>query len=199
MSFGRTWELGRTTLDHKVAFSFFGVSMSLIQAYLTRRRFMKPLTKIRVFRLRLAVILLGLYWIAIFTGTHLPKIDFVDFGVGDKSKHFAAFFGLTFLLCYVGGGNSMLGRIIRIVAIVATYAVIDEWTQGFVPGRVPDRYDFFADMMGMAAAIATYLFLRRYFGLTIVRWIENVSAKFNRGGASRVPSELSASRPTADH
>lgn len=172
--------------------------MSLFQAYLTRHRSMKPLTKIRIFRLRLAVVLLGLYWIAIFTGTHLPKIDFVNLGVGDKTKHFAAFFGLTLLLCYVSGRRPVFRRLTRIVVIVTAYAMIDEWTQGFVPGRTPDGYDFVADVLGMSTAIAVYFSLRHFFSDSLMRGLDAVAAKFSRPEVSREQRKLSVPPPTAD-
>lgn len=123
---------------------------------------MQPLTKIRIFRLRLAVAVLALYWLVIFAGTHLPAADLVDVSVNDKIKHFAAFFGLTLLWCYVTNGP-IIGRILVIGPLVMLYAALDEWTQGFVPGRQPDVWDFLADLAGMATAMTLYTVARRCF------------------------------------
>ncbi|MEM9645475.1 MAG: VanZ family protein [Planctomycetota bacterium] len=135
---------------------------------------MQPLTKIRVFQFRLAVILLTIYWIAMFTGTHLPKMGIINVHVNDKVKHFIGFFGLTFLLCYVSGGEHLWRRFARVVGIILTYALFDEWTQGFVPGRTPDPMDFLADALGMFAAIGMYLAARRFFHKPILRMLSRV-------------------------
>ncbi len=62
---------------------------------------MRPVTKITIFGFRLAMVVLGLYWLAIFVGTHLPGALVVTPNVNDKVKHFSAFFVLGGLLCYV--------------------------------------------------------------------------------------------------
>ncbi|WP_196784274.1 VanZ family protein [Crateriforma conspicua] len=170
--------------------------MTLFQAYPTRAPLMQPVTKIRIFRIRLAIVLLALYWLAMFTGTHLPRVDFVQLHVGDKVKHFVGFFGLAFLLCYVTGGRRVITRFSRVAAIVLAYAAFDEWSQGFVPGRTPDRYDFLADAAGMLAAMAMYLVAKFLFGHQIrglIRKIRGQSSDWSTpvtksAGASTSPS-----------
>ena len=117
---------------------------------------MRPVTKISFFGVRLAVIVLAAYWIAIFTGTHLP--DVLDFSprVNDKAKHFTAFFGLAFLMCYVTNSANFLKRFGTIASVCMLYAAVDEITQGFVRGRQPDVYDFVADSIGVWIAIGCY-------------------------------------------
>jgi len=135
---------------------------------------MQPVTKIRIFRIRLAVAILAVYWLAMFTGTHWPRMDFVGLPLGDKVKHFGGFFGLTLLLCYVSGGKRITTRFFRVALIVMSYGLLDEWSQGFVPGRTPDRMDFLADTAGMITAMTFYLlgrvFLREPFD-AVVGWI----------------------------
>ncbi|TWU02289.1 VanZ family protein [Stieleria varia] len=130
---------------------------------------MRPITNITILGARLGVIALVLYWIAIFVGTHLPKMpEFVP-TVSDKLKHGVAYFGLGILGCYVSGGTKaastagtsrLMIRFAVVMVLGIAYAGIDEWTQGMVPGRTPDWKDFQADVVGLAAALVCYLTLR---------------------------------------
>lgn len=127
---------------------------------------MRPVTKITILGVRLAVIALIAYWLLIFVGTHLPHArDFAP-DVGDKSKHFTAFFGLGVLLCYVTNSRHLVLRFAIIAAIGITYAAVDELTQNLVRGRVADVWDFVADVAGLLSAIALYSFAR----LFVERW-----------------------------
>ncbi|MEM9369478.1 MAG: VanZ family protein [Planctomycetota bacterium] len=141
--------------------------MSLIQAYLFRYPSMKPLTKIRVFRLRLAAVVLSIYWAGMFLGTHLSGVSVPRLSVSDKIEHFSAFFGLTLLLCYVSTSRGVWRRLAVIAGIVIVYAAIDEWTQRFVR-RTPDLLDFAADLFGMLTAMTVYLVAR----WLLTPWIE---------------------------
>ena len=118
---------------------------------------MRPVTKISVFGIRLGIVVLGAYWIALFTGTHLP--DTLDFSpaVHDKTKHFSAFFGLATLLCYVTNSQHLVRRFGTIALVCMAYGAMDELTQGFVAGRCPDFYDFIADTLGVSLAITCYV------------------------------------------
>jgi VanZ family protein len=40
------------------------------------------------------------------------------------------------------------------VLMTAVYGALDEWHQSFVPGRFPERADFYADVLGAAVAAA---------------------------------------------
>ncbi len=132
--------------------------MTSPSAYLIRRSSMQPITKIRLFRIRLAVLILAVYWFAIFTGTHLPSSSAPSIGaeVNDKTKHLVAFFGLGLLLCYVTTSPPSLRRFGAVAAIAIGYGVIDELTQLFVPGRHADPHDVLADAAGALAAITLY-------------------------------------------
>lgn len=130
----------------------------LIPAYPIDDSEMRPITKITVFGLRLAIVVLGFYWLAMFVGTHLPAgQETITTHVNDKVKHFCAFFGLGGLLCYVTNSPHWLRRFLGIGLLGMAYAGIDEFTQGFVPGRVPDLADFAADSLGLWTAIAIYM------------------------------------------
>ncbi len=121
---------------------------------------MRPVTKISLLGVRLAIVALVVYWIAIFTGTHLPAV--VDFSpdVNDKVKHFSAFFGLATLLCYVSNSERLFRRFAIIAVVGMGYAAFDEITQKLVAGRTADPYDFLADTVGILTAITVYVCIK---------------------------------------
>ncbi|MDE0864949.1 MAG: VanZ family protein [Rubripirellula sp.] len=129
-------------------------------AYPMEKAELRPVTKITIFGYRLALVVLAVYWLAIFLGTHLPNLGEIvnlRFGVNDKIKHFTAFFLLGGLLCYVTNSRRWLKRFSLIGMAGMIYAAMDEITQNFIPGRYPDVLDFAADAAGLWAAIALYM------------------------------------------
>lgn len=124
---------------------------------------MRPITKITILGMRLGVVVLLFYWVAIFVGTHLPSVADFSPQVNDKTKHVMAFFVLGSLLCYVTTSNRLALRFGMIVLAGMVYAGIDEITQGLVPGRHPDWMDFVADSCGLIAAVALYATARALF------------------------------------
>ncbi|MEM9585832.1 MAG: VanZ family protein [Planctomycetota bacterium] len=121
---------------------------------------MRPLTRIRILNVRLGIFVLAAYWLLIFAGTHLPSPPDVAAQLSDKSKHFIAYLGLTWLLCYVTQSSHAARRFTTIAVVASAYAVLDELTQGFVPGRQPDVWDLLADLAGILAGLSVYLFAR---------------------------------------
>ncbi len=125
---------------------------------------MQPVTKITIFGFRLAVVALAAFWLLIFVGTHLPAAMLEGTPpVNDKIKHFAAFFFLGTLMCYVTTSPRWFRRFFTIGLVGMAYGAIDELTQGFVPGRDPSFFDFLADTAGVWAAIGLYLIARYRF------------------------------------
>jgi len=118
---------------------------------------MRPTTKITILGTRLGVIVLAVYWILLFVGTHIPVIPANVPKVNDKVMHFTAFFGLAFFLCYVSKPGPRWKRFGRIAAVALLYAAVDEYTQRFVPRRQPDWMDFLANAAGIFSAIACYM------------------------------------------
>ncbi len=130
---------------------------------------MQSVTGIRLFGVRLAIVALTIYWCAIFTGTHLPKLPS---GVGlfnDKFLHFSAFFMLATFLCYCTNSTRLWRRFGSIVLVCMTYGLLDELTQYFIAGRYPDPWDFVADTCGTLTAVSLYFFGR-------VQWGKRMSA-----------------------
>lgn len=123
---------------------------------------MRPITGIKILGFRLGVIALAVYWLALFLGTHWPAGVQMASEMNDKTKHFAGFFGLAMLCCYVtnastGDRNAVLKRFSAVVLVLLAYAALDELTQSFSPGRHPDRLDFLADAAGILAATTLYV------------------------------------------
>ena len=127
---------------------------------------MRPITKITILGVRLAVIALIAYWLLIFVGTHLPRLPDMAHHVGDKSMHFGAFFGLGAILCYVTNSRHLVQRFTVIGLVGMTYAALDELTQNLVSGRTADIMDFAADAAGIWSAIACYAIARIF----VERW-----------------------------
>jgi len=117
----------------------------------------------------LAAALAGLcliYWIIIFTATHIP-LKPLPGGQSkwfDKVEHCSAYAGLTVLLCAVGatwvfGPARLYGSVFGTVAL---YGAFDELTQVFVPGRSADLRDWAADLVGAGAGIVVFAIVQRF-------------------------------------
>jgi VanZ family protein len=134
---------------------------------------MRPITGITIVGIRLGVIVLAAYWLLLFTGTHWPSgLEGVP-DVNDKVKHFAGFFVLTGLLCYVTQSPNpnfwaTTRRFSLIMLAVLIYAGIDEFTQRFSPGRTPDVWDFVADAAGAVAAVSLYAVARSLLAPVVI-------------------------------
>ena len=112
--------------------------------------------------MRLASIVLLAYWALIFFGTHIPKASMPSLNASDKVYHCGAFMGLSFLLCWaIPSSRFSLGKILILTASIAlVYAVLDEWTQQFIPGRTCDIWDVAADSVGVALGLLAYVIAR---------------------------------------
>ncbi len=124
---------------------------------LTMRR-ISPLT---ILGIRLATLVLVVYWILLFSGTHIPSPPTTGLPSSDKTQHFLAFFGLATLLCWaIPTRGRPLRKIAIVLAIAIPYAAFDEWSQRFVPRRQVDIEDFYTNALGILAAIACYATVR---------------------------------------
>lgn len=97
-----------------------------------------------------------------FIGTHLPSSAIPDLKLSDKFYHVTAFAGLAFFLAWAlpkrPGG--MMRNFASVFGLTLSYAMMDEWTQQFIPGRSSDRWDVAADSVGIPLGFAVYLLLR---------------------------------------
>lgn len=105
------------------------------------------------------------YWLLIFTLTHLPGSVGGMPRVSDKLAHAAAYFGLAVLLCAAYGAwrpEASFGYVGVFLAI-ALYGALDEITQGFVPNRQPDFFDWLADVGGAALGVGFSLLVAAFW------------------------------------
>ena len=102
---------------------------------------------------RLRLFVLSGFWLALFVGTHLPKVPSVFHRTSDKTLHFLAYCGLGLLLMWVRPGSRPWWKhSIGVFVTVAVYGAIDELLQ--IPvGRICDVQDWLADMLGCALAV----------------------------------------------
>jgi VanZ family protein len=124
--------------------------------------------------MRLASIILLAYWGLIFVGTHLPSARMPSLHASDKVYHFVAFAGLSFLLCWAIPSSrvSWVKILIIAAAIAITYAVLDEWTQQFIPGRTCDIWDVSADSIGVAMGLTCYTLARCL--VSRIQWVQRL-------------------------
>jgi len=126
--------------------------------------------------MRLASIVLLAYWALIFVGTHLPSARMPHLHASDKFYHFVAFAGLSFLLCWaIPSSRVSWGKILILAAFITiSYAVLDELTQQFIPGRTCDIWDVAADSVGVLIGLVAYTVARCLVGRT--KWAQRLLA-----------------------
>ena len=112
----------------------------------------------RVFRRKLAILALALYWPTIFVLAHIPVPGIVlQVKVSDKVLHFLGYFVLVFLVWGVvkpdEKANWRKAAVWAILAGVTCYGMVDEWLQTFVAGRTADIKDWAADLTGAVASL----------------------------------------------
>ena len=122
-------------------------------------------SQVKTVRWGLTILLLT-YWLAMFVGTHVPRVpQELSLPGGDKGQHLVAYAGLAFLIAFRQSLGNVLGwkRIAAIFGVVALYGVVDELTQ--IPvGRTADLYDWFADVSGAVGGLLLLAALRTMLG-----------------------------------
>ena len=110
---------------------------------------------LKAHRKRLVYLPLIIYWIILLIATSIPTDDFprVLMTVGDKVKHFAAYFilgGYLTIAFLVQERFPLLRKYFIFAAILAAtiYGLIDEIHQAFIPGRFYELLDWVADILG---------------------------------------------------
>jgi VanZ family protein len=102
------------------------------------------------------------YWLALFAATHIPLPPPGEISEPhvpwDKFVHFGGYFVLTLLalLCLSRSRWLQWTHYAGVFLLFASYGMIDELTQSFVPRRECDFWDWVADIAG--AGLAIFLF-----------------------------------------
>ncbi len=125
---------------------------------------------LKAHRKRLVYLPLIIYWIILLIATSIPTDDFprVLMTVGDKVKHFAAYFilgGYLTIAFSVQERFPLLRKYFIIAAILAAtvYGLIDEIHQAFIPGRFYELLDWVADILGASVgSLIVGLSLKKY-------------------------------------
>jgi VanZ family protein len=113
---------------------------------------------------RLVVAALAVYWLAMFAGTHYPKLPELA-QANDELLHFSGYLGLAVLLVswWQLSPLPQVKRPARIIGaailILAAYGAFDELTQ-ILAGRDCEFFDWVADVSGgaLGALLATTAF-----------------------------------------
>ncbi|NWF89183.1 MAG: VanZ family protein [Ignavibacteriaceae bacterium] len=101
------------------------------------------------------------YWLLLFILTSLPSQSVPSVGVNDKLEHFAAFFGLSFLL-YLALSLQKKSPLVRKNAFLFTliiasfYGLLDELHQLIIPGRSCELIDLTADILGAILGVVFF-------------------------------------------
>ena len=90
-----------------------------------------------------------IYYSSSIRAEDLPKIDFPNI---DKLFHFVEYFILGALLIreFASSSDKVNFKFILLLSILiaSIYGALDEFHQRFVPGRSPDIFDIFSDIIG---------------------------------------------------
>lgn len=114
-------------------------------------------------RPRLAPIII--YVVIIFLVSSIPSLTppGPKFLLKDKLAHFVEYWVLGILLFKGVGWNltpSRIATFVFLVAVGASIGALDELYQGLIPGRTLDIHDWYADIIGVAVAVALFTFTR---------------------------------------
>ncbi len=98
-------------------------------------------------------------WVTALVVSHIPAESLAEGPVGDKWLHFIGFFGLasSFHWTLFAYQHPRPRRIALVVSVMALYAAFDEITQPMF-NRYGDIMDWYADMVGMIAAVIVWEF-----------------------------------------
>lgn len=127
-------------------------------------------------RQKLVIILLLIYWPAIFILAHIPIPQLVrKAGVSDKTIHFIAYLALAFLLWFaVSPERKVTWRRAAtwwVLIVMVCYGVIDELLQGVIASRSCDAMDFLADLIGVLTGLILFAFFTFWPAFLVVTGI----------------------------
>lgn len=103
-----------------------------------------------------------IYWLSDQSSLPSP----LGFYLGDKIIHAVAYFIMAAFawLSFFPLFNNRLITAVAVLIFCGLYGYLDEWHQSFVPGRISDTFDWYADILG--AAIAVFGFYNTSFWKT---------------------------------
>jgi VanZ family protein len=105
----------------------------------------------------LTIVLAG-YWLALFVGTHIPRVpEALQMPGGDKWQHTVTYAGLAFLIAAQRsfGKRFTWKRALWVAGVVIVYGAIDELTQ--IPvGRDAEFKDWLADGLGTLIGLGLF-------------------------------------------
>jgi VanZ family protein len=111
-------------------------------------------------------VVLGCYWLIMFTGTHWPHVSLEHYPQNfDKVLHFTGYAGFGFLIAVWVSARRKFGlrEFAAGFAVIFIYAILDEVTQPYF-GRDCEFGDMVADWCGGTVGMAVFLLLRSALG-----------------------------------
>lgn len=108
---------------------------------------------------------LGLFWLAMFIGTHIPpRTELIPIETNDKVLHFGAYLGLALgaaTAWQLAGGILTVRHLVFAWLAIVAYGAFDEITQ--IPvGRDCSSGDWMFDALGAATGLVLFVALRRF-------------------------------------
>ena len=103
----------------------------------------------RTYRLLAALYAVLVIVLSSWPGVRLPNVGTSHL---DKILHFGQYAVLAFLVARGWGLSPPRRRRLRsgiLVVVLLVFAAVDEYHQGWIPGRDPDPQDFLADAIGI--------------------------------------------------
>jgi VanZ family protein len=111
----------------------------------------------------------------IFTLSSIPylKIPKIGLGYEDKIYHSIEFFIWGMIFIWRSGKaapvktalappvNPLIEKIFLMLLVGIIFAFVDEFHQKWIPGRGFDRYDLFADIIGLTVSLAVCVALKK--------------------------------------
>ncbi len=118
-------------------------------------------------------LVLALYWPALFTGTHIPRMPQVQIARHDLALHFGAYMVLTvlyWLALYRRARPDWRRKAFYVVVgLMAAYGALDELSQTLV-GRHCDVADWLADVSGALVGLGLLYALRSWRAWLVGYW-----------------------------
>ena len=141
----------------------------------------------------LIVYVLIIFWVSTRPDIHTPG---PKFSVQDKLEHLAEYLVLGGLL-FMGIGwmvsRVKLATFAFLLALGASIGALDEMVQSYIPGRAMDVFDWCADVVGVGASVALFVFTRLGARKSGPAGAGNSPAGGRDGGAARAVSDRGGS------